>query len=369
MKILVTGSEGFIAKNLIVTLKSRHYDDILEFNHRSSDADLADYCRRADFIFHLAGVNRPEDPDEFIEGNIELTRKLIGHLNTAQNRCPIVFSSTIQAEMDNPYGKSKKAAETLLLAHHEETSASVIIYRLPNVFGKWSRPNYNNVITTFSYNISRNIEIKINETNPTLQLVYIDDVIDEFVNDIDVTKRKRSMINSINIVYSKKLFEIADLIHSFKENRLDRFVPCMKDDFIRKLYATYLSYLPENEFSYPLKANQDERGSFSEFIKTMGHGQVSVNLTKPGITKGNHWHQTRNEKFLVVSGEAIIRFRHVLSKEVIAYHVSGSKLEVVDIPPGYTHNIENVGSTDLVTIMWANEPFDPNHPDTIALLV
>jgi UDP-2-acetamido-2,6-beta-L-arabino-hexul-4-ose reductase len=369
MKILITGSNGFIGKNLISELKNRHYDDILEFDVDTDPQLLDHYCQEADFVFHLAGVNRPKDQSEFMKGNFGFTSTLLDTLKKHHNSCPLMLASSTQALLDNDYGKSKKAGEDLVFQYGIETSAKVLVYRFPNVFGKWCRPNYNSAIATFCHNISRNLEIKVNDPEVSLNLVYVDDVVQELINALSSHENRRDEFCYVPEVYSVKLGHIVELLFSFREGRKNRYVPDSDDPFTKKLYSTYLSYLPENEFSYPLKMHEDARGSFTEFIKTKGYGQVSVNVTKPGITKGNHWHHTKNEKFLVVSGEAIIRFRHALSKEVIEYRVSGSKLEVVDIPPGYTHNIQNIGAADLVTIMWANEPFDPDNPDTMPLVV
>ncbi len=369
MKILITGSNGFIGKNLISELKNRHYDDILEFDVDTDPQLLDHYCQEADFVFHLAGVNRPKDQSEFMKGNFGFTSTLLDTLKKHHNNCPLMLASSTQALLDNDYGKSKKAGEDLVFQYGIETGAKVLVYRFPNVFGKWCRPNYNSAIATFCHNISRNLEIKVNDPEAILNLVYVDDVIQELINALSSHEHRRDEFCYVPEVYSVKLGLIVELLYSFREGRKNRYIPNSDDPFTKKLYSTYLSYLPENDFSYPLKMNEDARGSFTEFIKTKGYGQVSVNVTKPGITKGNHWHHTKNEKFLVVSGEAIIRFRHALSMEVIEYRVRGSKLEVVDIPPGYTHNIQNIGATDLVTIMWANEPFDPNNPDTMPLVV
>ncbi len=362
MKILVTGSKGFIAKNLIAELKNKGYFDILELNRESSESEFLEYCKNADFIFHLAGVNRPENNSEFYEGNANFTEKLINTLKECNNYCSIVMTSSIQAELENDYGKSKLLAEETLIEYKKELGVNVRIYRLPNVFGKWCKPNYNSVIATFCHNVSRNIPIIVNNRDTLLNLVYIDDVVEELVRNI--TNTSKEVFDEVDLVYKRNLGEISDLIEEFKNSRTTKYLPNMEDDFVKKLYSTYLSYLPQDEFAYDLKMNVDNRGSFTEFIKTLGFGQVSVNVSKAGITKGNHWHHTKNEKFLVVSGKGVIRFRNIFSEEVIEYFVSGDKLQVVDIPVGYTHNIENLGDCDMVTIMWANETFDENRPDT-----
>jgi UDP-2-acetamido-2,6-beta-L-arabino-hexul-4-ose reductase len=369
MKILITGSKGFIAKNLIAELVNQGYQDIFEFN-RNTDASLLDeYCRSADFVFHLAGINRPKDPSEFMDGNYGLTSNLIEILKKHNNKCPVLVSSSTQAELDTPYGISKRASEDILMNYSKDTGTNVLIYRLPNVFGKWCKPNYNSAIATFCHNIARDVPITVNDPSVVMKLVYIDDVIEEFINVLNGYKNINDDSFEIPVTHTVALGEIVDLIYSFKNSREERSVPNMSNAFTKKLYSTYLSYLPEDQFSYDLKMNEDQRGSFTEFIKTPDRGQVSVNISKPGISKGNHWHHTKNEKFLVVSGKGVIRFRKVDSVEVLEYFVSGDKLQVLDIPIGYTHNIENLGETDMVTVMWANEHFDPKKPDTYFLEV
>ena len=364
MKILVTGANGFVGKNLIWELKNRGYKEIYSYDIESPKDDLDAYAQRCDFVFHLAGVNRPPEEKEFMEGNYGFTTELLNLLKKYNNKASILNSSSIQASLKNPYGESKKAAEDYLFQYGKDNDVNVFIYRLPNLFGKWSRPNYNSVVSTFCYNIARNIEIQINNPDVLLNLCYIDDVLDEFINALEGKANRDGKFCKVPIKHQIKLGELADLLYSFKESRINLSVPDMKDEITKKIYSTYLSYLPEDSFSYPLKMNIDQRGSFTEVLKTPDRGQVSVNISKPNITKGNHWHHTKNEKFLVVSGEGIIRFRRIDSDEIIEYRVSGEKLEVVDIPVGYTHNIESLGDTDMVTIMWANETFDPNKPDT-----
>ncbi|NLY21664.1 MAG: capsular polysaccharide biosynthesis protein CapF [Tissierellia bacterium] len=369
MRMLVTGAKGFIGKNLIAELKNRKYTDILEYDKDTDHNMLDEYCKKANFVFHLAGVNRPKEESEFMEGNYGFTSKLIDTLKKYKNTCPVMLSSSIQAKLDNPYGKSKRAGEDLLFNYNKETGAKVLVYRFPNVFGKWCRPNYNSVIATFCQNIARNLPISVSDPNITMNLVYIDDVVHELINALEGKENRKGLFCEVPKVYTITLGEIVDLIYSFKKSREERTVPDLSNEFTKKLYSTYLSYLPEDQFSYELKMNVDDRGSFTEFIKTNDRGQVSVNISKPGIVKGNHWHHTKTEKFLVVSGKGVIRFRKVNSDEIIEYYVSGDKLQVVDIPPGYTHNIENLGDTNMVTIMWANEPFDPENPDTYHLEV
>ena len=369
MKILVTGAKGFIGKNLIAELRNRKYDDIFEFDRDTDPSLLDEYCKEARFVFHLAGVNRPKEQSEFMEGNFGFTSDLLDSLKKHNNTCPVMISSSIQAELDNPYGESKKAGEDLLFSYGKETGAKVLVYRFPNVFGKWCRPNYNSAVATFCHNIAHDLPIQVNDPSVVMNFVYIDDVVNQLINALEGKESKMGSFCEVPVVHTITLGEIVDLIHSFKKSREDRSVPNMSNAFTKKLYSTYLSYLPEDKFSYDLKMNVDQRGSFTEFIRTPERGQVSVNISKPGITKGNHWHHTKNEKFLVVSGKGVIRFRKIDSDEVLEYFVSSDIMEVVDIPTGYTHNIENLGDSDMVTIMWANEPFDPEKPDTYYLEV
>ncbi|MGI6657908.1 MAG: capsular polysaccharide biosynthesis protein CapF [Dethiobacteraceae bacterium] len=364
MKILVTGAKGFIAKNLIAELRNQKYSHIFEYNRDSDPALLEEYCKNADFVFHLAGVNRPINESEFMEGNYNFTSTLLKILEKYNNKCPLMFSSSIQAELNNPYGRSKKAGEDLVFSYSQKTGAKVLIYRFPNVFGKWCRPNYNSVVATFCYNIARDLPIVVNDRSAILKLVYIDDVVKELIRALEGNGNCIGEFYEVPLVYKATLGEIAEIIFSFKRSRENLSVPDMSDGLVKKLYSTYLSYLPQKQFSYPLKMNVDKRGSFTEIIRTLDRGQVSVNISKPGVVKGNHWHHTKNEKFLVVSGRGVIRFRKIDSDKIIEYFVSGEQLEVVDIPPGYTHNIENLGDSDMITIMWANECFDLEKPDT-----
>ena len=369
MQILVTGAKGFIGKNLISEFKNRNYTDILEFDVDTDFSLLDEYCRKANFVFHLAGVNRPGDQAEFMEGNFGFTSKLLEALKRHGNLCPVMISSSTQAELDNPYGESKKAGEQLLLEYSKDTGAKVLIYRLQNVFGKWCQPNYNSAVATFCHNIARGLAITVNDPSTQLSLIYIDDLVDELVSALEGSENRMGDFCHVAPVYDVTLGEMVELIHSFKESRENCLIPDMSDGFVKRLYSTYLSHLPEDGFSYELKMNEDARGSFTEFVKTGDRGQVSVNISKPGVVKGNHWHHTKNEKFLVVSGEGVIRFRRIDSDEVAQYFVSGRKLEVVDVPVGYTHNIENLGTEDMVTVMWANEVFDPERADTYWLEV
>lgn len=369
MKILVTGSEGFIGKNLITDLKFTTDHTILAFDRETPETLLDEYCQEAEFIFHLAGVNRPETEEEFMTGNFGFTSTLLNTLKKHANRSPIMISSSTQAELDNPYGKSKLAGEDLLRTYSKQTGAPVMIYRFPNVFGKWTRPNYNSAVATFCHNIARELPIQVNNRDAVLSLVYIDDVVKELKQALNGQPNRIADYCAVPTVHQVSLGRIVDLIYSFRESRSKLAIPDMNDVFTKKLYSTYLSYLPEDVFSYELKMNKDNRGSFTEFIRTSDRGQVSVNISKPGIIKGNHWHHTKNEKFLVVSGEGIIRFRKPDEEKIMSYAVSGKKLEVVDIPVGYTHNIENTGKDEMVTIMWVNEPFNPDEPDTYFLEV
>mgnify|MGYP001172385133 CR=1 FL=1 len=376
MKILITGANGFIGKNLRLELKNRGYTDLYLYDIDSDVTLLDRYCQDSDFVFHLAGVNRPKETAEFKEGNVDFTALLLSTLEKHRNPCPIMMSSSVQAALDNPYGLSKREGEELVRKHSIEQQSECYIYRFPNVFGKWCRPNYNSAVATFCYNISRDLAIQVNDREVIMNLVYIDDVVAELLHCLKGEEHCKGDFCFVPEVYTRRLGEIVDLIYSFKATREERSVPDMGDDFIKKLYATYLSYLPADKFSYPLTMHKDERGSFTEIIRTPNSGQFSVNISKPGITKGNHWHHTKNEKFLVVSGKGVIRFRRMDTgqndnneAEIITYYVSGDKLEVVDIPVGYTHNIENLGDTDMVTFMWCNEPFNPEHPDTYFELV
>ncbi len=369
MRILVTGAKGFIGKNLVAELKNQGYKDIFEFDLETDPLLLDIFAQQAEFIFHLAGVNRPLDKSEFMKGNFGFTSLLLDKLVKYKNKAPIVLSSSIQAELNNPYGESKKAGEDLIFGYGKQHNVKVLVYRFTNVFGKWCKPNYNSVVATFCNNIANDLPITINDPTVVLNLVYIDDVVNELIGAIVGLEHKEDGFCYVPVTHTVTLGKIAELIQSFKVNRTDRFIPNLADEVTKKLYSTYLSYLPTDKFSYELKMNIDQRGSFSEFLKTPDRGQISINVAKPGIVKGNHWHNTKNEKFLVVSGNGIIRFRRVDSSEIIEYKVSGEKLEVVDIPVGYTHNIENIGINDLVTVMWANELLDINKPDTFFLEV
>jgi UDP-2-acetamido-2,6-beta-L-arabino-hexul-4-ose reductase len=366
LKILVTGAEGFIGKNIVAELNNRGYSAIYKYDLDSVPELLDKYTGDCDFVFHLAGVCRPKEEAEYMAVNYGFTLKLLTSLKNHNNKAPLLITSSTQAALDNPYGRSKKASEDLLLAYARRNNSKVFIYRLPNVFGKWCRPNYNSVVATFCHNISNNLQISIIDPKAELKLVYIDDLLNELIGQMETVSLVDSIEEyySVSPVYAIQLGDLAALLRSFSENRPNLGIPDLSDDLTKKLYAVFLSYFPADQLSYPLKNNVDERGSFTEFLKTPDRGQVSVNISKPGITKGNHWHHSKCEKFLVVWGNGVIRLRRVANDEIYEYRVSGERPEVVDIPAGYTHHIENVGTSELVTIMWANEPFNPERPDT-----
>lgn len=378
MNILVTGAKGFIGRNLIETLhniqngkdKSFGIDSditVFEYDIDTDPALLELYCKNADFVFHLAGVNRPKDPKEFMEGNFGFTSTLLNTLKRYENHCPIMISSSIQAALDNPYGESKRAGEALLFLHEKETKAPVFIYRFPNVFGKWCRPNYNSAVATFCHNIANDLPITVNDPSVNMTLVYVDDVVAELIAALKgEANRKEDGYCYVPVEHKIALGEIVELIHTFaKQPSTLTISEIPKNSFAKKLYSTYLSYLPKEKVAFPLKMNVDARGSFTELLKTEKCGQVSVNISKPGITKGQHWHHTKWEFFIVVSGRGLIQQRKVGTEEVLNFEVSGDKIEAVHMLPGYTHNIINLSDTeDLVTVMWANESFDPEKPDT-----
>lgn len=371
--ILITGAGGFVGRNLVATLHAMGCKDLLLFEKDDTVETLADYCRRAAFVVHLAGINRPKDPSEFYSGNAGLTDTMLHLLAESGNKAPVLVTSSIQAALDNDYGKSKKQAEDAIFAHGETTGAPVYVFRMEGVFGKWCRPNYNSVVATFCHNIARGLPIEVRDPAYELPLVYIDDVVACILDAMQNHHAERDTEGYCRIhpVHRVTLGHLAELIEGFAEARKGSLeVPYLAPgSFEKKLYSTYLSYLPTDQFAYDLNMHCDDRGSFTEALRSPERGQVSVNISKPGIVKGNHWHHTKNEKFLVVQGEGVIRFRRIDCEEIIEYHVSGKKLQVVDIPCGYTHNIENVGSEDMVTVMWANECFDPDHPDTFYLPV
>ncbi len=377
MKILVTGAKGFVGKNLVASLnnlkegKDRtrpdlRIDEVFEFDLDTSKELLEEYAKKADFVFNLAGVNRPKETSDFMEGNFGFADSLLGLLKKHNNTCPVMISSSIQASLDNDYGKSKKAGEDLLFQYGKDTGAKVLVYRFPNLFGKWCRPNYNSAVATFCNNIANDLPIQVNNRETLLTLVYIDDLVEEMINALENKETKEGDFCKVKCEHKVTLGEIVDLLYSFKEQPSTLMMPQIpKNSFAKKLYSTYLSYLPKEKISFPLKMNVDSRGSFTELLKTKNCGQFSVNISKPSITKGEHWHHTKWEFFIVVSGHGLIKLRKIGSDEVIEFEVSGEKIEAIHMLPGYTHNIINLSDTqDLVTVMWANEEFDPSKPDT-----
>lgn len=369
MKILVTGAEGFIGKNLICDLRNHGYQDILAYDKNTEPSLLDDYCKEADFVYHLAGINRPMDVAEYMDGNFGFTSILLDTLRKMQNTCPIVVSSSIQAFLENPYGISKKAEEDAVFQYAKETGVKVSVYRFLNVFGKWCRPNYNSVVATFCHNIAHGLPVQVSDPSSVMTLIYINDLTEELIRALQGTETRKGSYCIVPVAYSITLGKLREKLYFFADCRNTLQIPNLTDEFEKKLYSTYLSYLPEDQLGYPLKMNNDERGSFTEIIKTAEKGQFSVNIIKPGIMKGNHWHNTKVEKFLVVSGNGLIQLRKVGTAKIIDYPVSGSKLEVIDIPPGYTHSITNTGTSDLVTFMWVNEIYNPGEPDTYAMKV
>lgn len=371
MNILITGARGFMGKNLRSALTGRYGEAhrlmLLDMPH--TEEELLAAAAEADFVFHLAGVNRPTDPADFQKGNADFTRRLLTLLKERGKRPPVLLSSSIQAALENPYGQSKLSAEQAVADYGRETGSAVYLYRLPNVFGKWSRPNYNSAVATFCHNVARGLPITVNDPSVTLRLVYIDDVVEEFLRAMEGQPHREGEWCTVQPVHEVNLGHMAELIQSFPALRDSLTAPDQSDPLVKKLYATYLSFLPPEDFSRPTVTHADQRGSFTELLHMGSRGQVSLNVSKPHITKGDHWHQTKHEKFIVLQGEGVIRFRKVGDSTVIAYKVSGENLTVVDIPTGYTHSIENIGDTDMLTLMWANEVFDPAHPDTLRLPV
>lgn len=394
MKILVTGAKGFVGKNLVAQLKNirdgkaRWYpvaQDLVvyEYDMDSTPEDLDAFCSDVDFVFNLAGVNRPQNTEEFMQGNFGFASVLLETLKKHGNRCPVMLSSSIQATLvgryaDGEYGKSKKAGEELFFSYAEETGAKVLVYRFPNLFGKWCRPNYNSAVATFCHNTANGLPIQVNDRSTQLELVYIDDLVDELIgalagrehhcefDGIETVLTPEGRYCAVPVSHHVTLGEIVDLLGEFAAQPQTLTVPEIPGgSFAKKLYSTYLSYLPKEKVAFPLKMNVDERGSFTELLRSEKCGQVSVNISRPGITKGQHWHNTKWEFFMVVSGHGLIQQRRVDSDEVIEFNVSGDRIEAVHMLPGYTHNIINLSDTeDLVTVMWANEPFDPARPDT-----
>jgi len=393
MRILVTGAKGFVGKNLCAALKNIRdgkdrtrrqliISEIFEYDIDATKAELDEYCAKADFVFNLAGVNRPQNPEEFMQGNFEFASELLALLKKHNNTCPVMISSSIQAtcigRYDSDYGRSKKAGEELIFAYGEETGAKVLVYRFPNLFGKWSRPNYNSAVATFCNNIANDLPITVNDPSVQLELLYIDDLVSEMLDALEGNEH-RCEFDGINTVLTENgrfcaaptthkvtLGEIVNLLETFFMQPETLVLPEIpQNSFAKKLYSTYLSYLPKEKVSFPLKMNEDARGSFTELLKTEKSGQFSVNISKPGITKGQHWHNTKWEFFIVVSGHGLIQQRKIGTNEILEFEVSGEKIEAVHMLPGYTHNIINLSETEnLVTVMWANEQFDPSKPDT-----
>ena len=394
MNILITGANGFVGKNLVAALKNikdgkdrTHpnicIEEIFEYDIETSEDVLEEACKTAGFVFNLAGVNRPKDTAEFMEGNFGFASKLLDTLKKYNNTCPVMLSSSTQASLvgrfaSSVYGESKKAGEELFFEYAKETGAKVLVYRFPNVFGKWCRPNYNSAVATFCNNIANDLEITVNDPSVQLELVYIDDIVDEMMaalegkehhcefDGADFVLASNGRYCAVPITHKVLLGEIVDLLYKFRDQPFTLTMPEIPyGSFAKKLYSTYLSYLPESKISFPLKMNVDPRGSFTELLRSEKCGQFSVNISKPGITKGQHWHNTKWEFFIVVSGKGLIQLRKIGTDEVLNFHVSGEKIEAVHMLPGYTHNIINLSDTDdLVTVMWANECFDPDKPDT-----
>lgn len=392
MNILVTGAKGFVGKNLCAALKNIRdgkdrtrnikIDEIFEYDIDTEKSLLDGFCENSDFVFNLAGVNRPKETAEFMQGNFGFASELLEALKKHNNKCPVMLSSSIQATLigryDSDYGRSKKAGEDLFFKYSEETGAKVLVYRFPNLFGKWCRPNYNSAVATFCNNTANDLPITVNDRNTMLELLYIDDLVAEMLDALE-NNEHHCEFDGINTVITENgkycavptthkvtLGEIVDLLGQFKSQPKTLLMPEIPNNsFAKKLYSTYLSYLPKSKVSFPLKMNIDERGSFTELLKTANCGQFSVNISKPGITKGQHWHNSKWEFFIVVSGHGLIEERKIGSDEVLRFEVTGEKIEAIHMLPGYTHNIINLSNTeDLVTLMWANEQFDPNHPDT-----
>lgn len=381
MKILVTGAKGFVGRNLCAYLKnirdgkvrchSVQIEEIFEYDLDSTAEELDRYCRETDFVFNLAGVNRPKEEKEFMEGNFGFASTLLDTLKKHANRCPVMISSSTQAALDNPYGASKRAGEQLMRDYSAETEAKVLIYRFPNLFGKWCRPNYNSAVATFCNNIANDLPITVNNPATELTLLYIDDLVEEMVAALSgeehcVLDGDGNEFCEVPVTHKATLGRIVELLHTFAEQPKTLTIPEIPDDsFEKKLYSTYLSYLPKEKVAFPLRMNVDDRGSFTELVHTLNCGQVSVNISKPNITKGQHWHNTKWEFFIVVSGHGLIQQRKIGTDEVLNFEVSGDKIEAVHMLPGYTHNIINLSETEnLVTVMYCNEVFNPEKPDT-----
>ena len=367
MKVLVTGSNGFVGKNLISNLSLNENIEIYMYDKENTLEELDNYTKSCDFVYHLAGVNRPKNSQEFMEGNFGFTTTLLEYLKKNNNKCPIMLSSSIQAELDNDYGKSKKAGEELLFNYGKENNVKVFVYRFPNLFGKWCKPNYNSVIATWCYNVSHNIEVSIDDPSKELKFAYIDDVCKELIKCLSNEETKDGNYCIVPTTYTKSLGDILSLIKSFKNNDRGIMVPSTGDIFTKDLYATYISYVPLNELVVDLEEHRDNRGVFCELIRTKEAGQVSVSTTNPNVIRGGHYHNTKMERFIVIKGKAKIEFEHVITHEKYEFEVSEDKLQYVTIPVGYQHSINNIGDGELVLILWANELFDPNIPDTYVL--
>lgn len=369
MKVLITGANGFIGKNLISHLQEDESIEILKYDIDTPFKLIENNIENIDFIYHLAGVNRPKDNSEFFKGNTDLTKQILDLITERNLSIPFLITSSIQATRDNDYGKSKKIAEEVVLEYGKSNPAYV--YRLHNVFGKWCRPNYNSVVATFCNNIARDLEITINDENAELELIYIDDIVNEFTNLL-FTKKPSHVVDNvcyINPVYKITLGKLAETLKQFKSSINSIFVPNTGDEFIKKLYSTYISYVPVEEMTVEAVQNVDERGSFTELVKTNTVGQISISVSKPGVVRGNHYHHTKIERFIVVKGHAKIKFTHIVTKESYEFEVDDKKIQVVTIPVGYTHNIENIGNDEMVLVIWCNELFDKERPDTFYMEV
>ena len=367
--VVVTGARGFVGRNLCEALGRQGDVQVLGFDIQDDPALLDDYLKIADFIYHLAGVNRPERLEEFTEGNASLTARLTGRLKELGRAVPLAISSSTQAALDNPYGVSKRAAEEAVTAYGRESGAPVYVYRLTNVFGKWCRPNYNSAVATFCHNIARDLPVTISDPAREVELVYIDDVVSEFIGLLSGNPAAPDEFLAVSPTYQVTLGRLVDLIRSFRAIRDTLVIPNMVDEFTRKLYATYLAAMERDSFSYKLDVKTDNRGWLAELLKSPHIGQMFVSKTHAGITRGNHYHHTKVEKFCVLQGEAVIRFRHVEEESLFEYRVSGDRCEVVDIPPGYTHSIENLSDGEMIVLFWASEVFNPEKPDTFYLSV
>ena len=366
-KVLVTGANGFLGKNLVSHLSLMDNVMVFEYDRQSTMKDLEKYTKECDFVFHLAGVNRPEDPKEFMEGNFGFTSTLLDKLKEKNNKCPIMMASSIQAELNNDYGKSKKAGEELIFKYGKENGAKTYVYRFPNLFGKWCKPNYNSAVATFCNNIANGLDITISDESKFLTLAYVDDVCRELLNCLIDKPTKKGDYCVIPITYKKSLGEIVNLIKSFKNNDHDIYVPATGDNFTKDLYATYISYVPLKDLVVDLEEHRDDRGVFCELIRTQEAGQVSISTTNPDVLRGGHYHHTKMERFIVVKGKAKIEFEHIITHEKETFEVSGDKLQYVTIPVGYQHSINNIGDEELIMVLWANELFEPDKPDTYVM--